>query len=85
MVPNCTTSYTGVEGDVDEVSKPLVAPGRVRGCPHNNEAHGSVPKNVLAASTGLRRAAGIVAERWTPLVLRELICGSHRFNDRNVA
>ena len=27
------------------------------------------------------KAAEIVAERWTPLVLRELICGSHRFND----
>lgn len=27
------------------------------------------------------QAAEIVAERWTPLVLRELICGSRRFND----
>jgi DNA-binding HxlR family transcriptional regulator len=27
------------------------------------------------------KAAEILAERWTPLVLRELICGSHRFND----
>jgi DNA-binding HxlR family transcriptional regulator len=27
------------------------------------------------------KAAEIVAERWTPLVLRELIAGSHRFND----
>ena len=27
------------------------------------------------------KAAEIVAERWTPLVLRELICGSHRFNE----
>lgn len=27
------------------------------------------------------QAAEIVAERWTPLVLRELLCGSHRFND----
>ena len=27
------------------------------------------------------KAAEIVAERWTPLVLRELLCGSHRFND----
>jgi DNA-binding HxlR family transcriptional regulator len=27
------------------------------------------------------KAAEIVAERWTPLVLRELICGSHRFSD----
>jgi DNA-binding HxlR family transcriptional regulator len=26
-------------------------------------------------------AAEILAERWTPLVLRELLCGSHRFND----
>lgn len=27
------------------------------------------------------KAAEIVAERWTPLVLRELLSGSHRFND----
>jgi DNA-binding HxlR family transcriptional regulator len=27
------------------------------------------------------KAAEIVAERWTPLVLRELMCGSQRFND----
>lgn len=27
------------------------------------------------------KAAEIVAERWTPLVLRELIAGSHRFNE----
>ena len=27
------------------------------------------------------KAAEIVAERWTPLVLREMICGSRRFNE----
>lgn len=27
------------------------------------------------------RAAELVAERWTPLVLRELMCDSHRFSD----
>lgn len=27
------------------------------------------------------KAAEIVAERWTPLILRELMAGSHRFND----
>jgi DNA-binding HxlR family transcriptional regulator len=27
------------------------------------------------------KAAEVVAERWTPLVLRELLCGSRRFND----
>jgi DNA-binding HxlR family transcriptional regulator len=27
------------------------------------------------------KASEIVAERWTPLVLRELLCGSQRFND----
>ena len=27
------------------------------------------------------KAAEIVAERWTPLVLRELLSGSHRFSD----
>jgi DNA-binding HxlR family transcriptional regulator len=27
------------------------------------------------------QAAEIFAERWTPLVIRELVCGSHRFND----
>lgn len=27
------------------------------------------------------RAAEVVAERWTPLVLRELMCDSHRFSD----
>jgi DNA-binding HxlR family transcriptional regulator len=26
-------------------------------------------------------AAEIFAERWTPLILRELFCGAHRFND----
>jgi DNA-binding HxlR family transcriptional regulator len=29
----------------------------------------------------IAKAAQILAERWTPLVLRELICGSSRFND----
>jgi DNA-binding HxlR family transcriptional regulator len=29
----------------------------------------------------IAKAAEIIAERWTPLVLRELICGSTRFND----
>lgn len=27
------------------------------------------------------KGAEIFAERWTPLVLRELLCGSHRFNE----
>jgi DNA-binding HxlR family transcriptional regulator len=27
------------------------------------------------------RAADILCERWTPLVVRELLCGSRRFND----
>ncbi len=27
------------------------------------------------------KAAEVVAERWTPLVLRELLCGGRRFND----
>lgn len=27
------------------------------------------------------QAAEVVAERWTPLILRELLCGSRRFND----
>jgi DNA-binding HxlR family transcriptional regulator len=27
------------------------------------------------------KASEIIAERWTPLVLRELLCGSQRFND----
>ena len=27
------------------------------------------------------KAAEIVAERWTPLILRELLCGSRRFSD----
>ena len=26
-------------------------------------------------------AAEVIAERWTPLVIRSLICGAHRFND----
>lgn len=29
----------------------------------------------------LAQAAEIITRRWTPLVLRELLCGSHRFND----
>ena len=29
----------------------------------------------------IAKAAEIIAERWTPLLLRELICGSRRFND----
>ena len=29
----------------------------------------------------IAKASEILAERWTPLVLRELICGSTRFND----
>ncbi len=27
------------------------------------------------------KACEVVAERWTPLILRELLCGSHRFGD----
>jgi len=27
------------------------------------------------------KACEVVAERWTPLVLRELLCGSHRFSE----
>ncbi len=27
------------------------------------------------------KATEVIAERWTPLVIRELLCGSHRFND----
>ena len=27
------------------------------------------------------RAAEVFGERWTPLVVRELLCGSKRFND----
>ncbi len=27
------------------------------------------------------KAAEVFAERWTPLILRELLCGSHRFNE----
>lgn len=27
------------------------------------------------------KASEIFAERWTPLILRELLCGSHRFNE----
>jgi DNA-binding HxlR family transcriptional regulator len=27
------------------------------------------------------RAAEVVCERWTPLIIRELLCGSRRFND----
>ena len=27
------------------------------------------------------RASEILAERWTPLIVRELVAGSHRFNE----
>ena len=27
------------------------------------------------------RASELLAERWTPLIVRELIAGSHRFNE----
>ena len=27
------------------------------------------------------RGAEVLGELWTPLVVRELLCGSHRFND----
>lgn len=29
----------------------------------------------------IARATELVAERWTPLILRELLCGAHRFSD----
>jgi DNA-binding HxlR family transcriptional regulator len=29
----------------------------------------------------IAKASEVLAERWTPLVLRELLCGSHSFND----
>ena len=35
----------------------------------------------MAGSARSPKAAQVLAERWTPLVLRELICGGTRFND----
>lgn len=40
-----------------------------------------VPKSIYGQFCPIARAAEILAERWTPLVVRELICGSTRFND----
>ncbi len=38
-------------------------------------------KNGYGQFCPVAKAAEIVAERWTPLVLRELLLGSHRFSD----
>ena len=40
-----------------------------------------VPMSSYGQFCPIAQAAQILAERWTPLVLRELICGSTRFND----
>ena len=40
-----------------------------------------VPMSGYGQFCPIAQAAQILAERWTPLVLRELICGSTRFND----
>lgn len=47
----------------------------------------ALPRSVPSGMKGygqfcpVAKAAEIVAERWTPLVLRELLCGGRRFND----
>lgn len=38
-------------------------------------------KSIYRQFCPVARACEIVAERWTPLVLRELLCGSTRFNE----
>ncbi|HVV79858.1 MAG TPA: helix-turn-helix domain-containing protein [Pseudolabrys sp.] len=37
--------------------------------------------NVYGQFCPVAQAAAVLAERWTPLVVRELLCGSVRFND----
>ena len=39
------------------------------------------PKKGYGQFCPISRAAEILAERWTPLVIRELLCGSVRFNE----
>jgi DNA-binding HxlR family transcriptional regulator len=45
----------------------------------------AAPEDVMENSHGqfcaVARSAEVLCERWTPLVLRELLCGSRRFND----
>ena len=41
----------------------------------------SAPMKGYGQFCPVTKAAEIVAERWTPLVLRELLCGSRRFSD----
>lgn len=38
-------------------------------------------ENTQAQFCTVARSAEVLCERWTPLVLRELLCGSRRFND----
>ena len=38
-------------------------------------------ENSQAQFCSVARSAEVLCERWTPLVLRELLCGSKRFND----
>jgi DNA-binding HxlR family transcriptional regulator len=57
------------------------------GCPWTDGGRNGAAHYTWTAVKGygqfcpVAKAAEIVAERWTPLVLRELLCGSRRFND----
>jgi DNA-binding HxlR family transcriptional regulator len=62
-----------------EVIFPRETPGM-----HSGKQHGG---NAMSRDGGygqfcpVAKASEIVATRWTPLILRELVSGSHRFND----
>jgi DNA-binding HxlR family transcriptional regulator len=38
-------------------------------------------ENTYGQFCTVARGAEVLCERWTPLVVRELLCGSRRFND----
>jgi len=63
-----------------------MAPAVSAGKPRKWTCVGYGPVRTLAGMRGygqfcpVAKAAEIFAERWTPLVLRELVCGSHRFS-----
>lgn len=40
-----------------------------------------MPQSIYGQYCPVARAAEVIAERWTPLVVRELLCGSRRFSE----
>ena len=53
----------------------------MRGQYNSRTAQGDPPCTSTASTAPVARACEILADRWTPLIIRELLAGVHHFND----